>query len=51
MQLSQSNEKASLISYICCAADPLLICGMTSNDVAIDPESLSTCLNKMGKDL
>ena len=48
-----SNESASLTSlrtsYICCAAEPLLIFGMSSNDVAISPKSLSTCLTKTDK--
>ena len=36
-------------SYICCAVESLLIFGMSSNDVAISPESLSTCITKTGK--
>ena len=52
-QLSQSNENVSLTllhtSYICCAVEPLLIFGMSNNDVAISPESLSTYLTKTGK--
>ena len=55
MQLSQSNENASLnslhTSYICCSVEPLLILGMSSNDVTISPESLSTYLTKTGKNL
>ena len=54
-QLSQSNENASYnslhASYICCAVEPLLIFRMSSNDVAISPESLSTYLTKAGKNL
>ena len=52
-QLSQSNENASLTSlhtsYIWCAVEPLLIIGMSSNDGAVNSESLLTCLTKMGK--
>ena len=49
-QLSQSNEKVSLyISYNCCAVEPLLIFGMSSNDAAISPESWWTYLTKTGK--
>ena len=55
MQLSQSNENASLnslhTSYICYSVEPLLILGMSSNDVTISPESLSTYLTKTGKNL
>ena len=55
MQLSQSNENASVTSlhtsYICCAVDPLLIFGMSTNDVAISLEILSTCLTKTGRNL
>ena len=55
MQLSQSNENASFTSlhasYICYAVEPLLIFGMSSNDVTISPESLSTRLTEMGKSL
>ena len=36
---------------ICCVAEPLLIFGISSNDFAISPESLSTCLTKTGKNL
>ena len=51
-QLSQSNENVSLYtSYICCAVEPLLIFGISSNDAAISPESLSTQLTKTGKNL
>ena len=52
-QLSQSNENASLTSlhtsYIWCAVEPLLIIGMSSNDGAVNSESLLTCLTKVGK--
>ena len=56
MQLFQSNEDASLTSLhtscICCAVEQLLILDMSSNDAAISPESLSTCLlTKTGKNL
>ena len=54
MQLHQFNENASLtsllISYICCAIEPLLILGMSSNDVKLGLESLSACLTT-GKNL
>ena len=55
MQLSQSNENSSFtsldISCICCAVEPMLIFGMSSNDVAISHDSLSTCLTETGKSL
>ena len=55
MQFSQCNENASLTSFhtsfTCCAVEPLLILGTRNNDVAISPESLSTCLSKMCKNL
>ena len=35
----------------CCTAETLLLFGMLSNDVIINPESLSTCLTKTGKNL
>ena len=54
MQLHQFNENPSLtsllISYICCAIEPMLILSMSSNDVALGLESLSTCLTA-GKNL
>ena len=52
---SQSNENTSFtllhISYIFCAFELLLIFCMSSNDVAISPESLSTYLTITGKHL
>ena len=54
-KLSQSKENASLTlfhkSYVWCAVEPLLIFGISSNDAAISPESLSTCLTKTSKNL
>ena len=53
MKTLQSNENASLTSshtsHICCAVEPLLMFGISSNDFAISPEHLSTCLAKTGK--
>ena len=55
MQWSQSNGNAFLTSlhtsYSCCAVKPLLMFGMSSEEVAISSESLSTCVSKTGKSL
>ena len=55
MQLSKFNESASLTLlhtlYICSTGEPPSIFGMLSNEVTNIPESLSTCLTKMGKNL
>ena len=52
-QSSQSNENASFTSlytsYICCAVEPLLTFGMSSNDIAISPELYQHVLLKRAK--
>ena len=56
MRSSPTSMKTLLLLHCthhtpCCAVGPLLIFGMSSNEVAINPESLSTCLTKMGRNL
>ena len=53
--LSESNGNVSFTSlrgsYICCAVESLLIFGISVNDVAISPESLSIYFTKTSKNL